>query len=100
MLRYAISPPLPFRPILNPSYVHTSACCISLDMLSMLDLQGGTLYGLWGTLLVAYGIVFSTAIDLLGEPPASQGLAASPCEVAASFTTGQDLFANELVMQE
>ena len=30
-------------------------------------LQGGTLYGLWGTLLVAYGIVFSTAIDLLGE---------------------------------
>lgn len=32
-------------------------------------LQGGTLYGLWGTLLVAYGIVFSTAIDLLGTHP-------------------------------
>jgi len=32
-------------------------------------LQGGTLYGLWGTLLVAYGIVFSTAIDLLGMHP-------------------------------
>jgi hypothetical protein len=30
-------------------------------------MQGGTLYGLWGTLLVAYGIVFSTAIDLLGK---------------------------------
>ena len=30
-------------------------------------MQGGTLYGLWGTLLVAYGIVFSIAIDLLGK---------------------------------
>ncbi|CAK0785525.1 hypothetical protein CVIRNUC_008735 [Coccomyxa viridis] len=30
------------------------------------DVEGGTLYGLWGTLLVAYGVVFSTAIDLMG----------------------------------
>lgn len=29
-------------------------------------MQGGTLYGLWGTLLVAYGIVFSAVIDFLG----------------------------------
>ena len=33
------------------------------------------MYGLWGTLLVAYGIVFSTAIDLLGKrrPLANRG---------------------------
>ena len=29
-------------------------------------LQAGTLYGLWGTLLVVYGIVFSSIIDLFG----------------------------------
>lgn len=29
--------------------------------------QAGTLYGLWGTLLVANGIIFSPMIDLLGE---------------------------------
>ncbi|KAK9826871.1 hypothetical protein WJX81_002389 [Elliptochloris bilobata] len=30
------------------------------------DFQAGTYYGLWGTLLVAYGILFSGLIDLLG----------------------------------
>lgn len=30
-------------------------------------LQAGTLYGLWGTLLVANGIIFSPVIDLIGE---------------------------------
>ena len=29
--------------------------------------QAGTLYGLWGTLLVVYGLAFSSIIDLFGE---------------------------------
>ena len=36
-------------------------------MTFLLAAQAGTLYGLWGTLLVAYGIVFSSVIDLLGK---------------------------------
>ncbi|BDA46855.1 hypothetical protein COCOBI_09-3080 [Coccomyxa sp. Obi] len=30
------------------------------------DIEAGTLYGLWGTLLVANGIIFSPVIDLIG----------------------------------
>ena len=31
------------------------------------DYRAGTLYGLWGTLLTAYGFLLGGAIDFLGE---------------------------------
>ena len=40
--------------------------CRLLVALTRCDRQAGTFYGLWGTLLVAYGIVFAGLIDLLG----------------------------------
>ena len=54
-------------------HVHQLALALKLNKAGVV--QGGTLYGLWGTLLVAYGIVFSTAIDLLG----AHGLAPRHC---------------------
>lgn len=40
--------------------------------------QAGTLYGLWGTLLVVYGIAFSSVIDLFGAHSCTRML---PCRV-------------------
>lgn len=37
------------------------------------DLTAGTLYGLWGTLLVLYGFILGGAIDFLGEAGPGRG---------------------------
>jgi hypothetical protein len=49
---------------------HSSAAA-GVQSIKWRPAQAGTLYGLWGTLLVVYGIVFSSIIDLFG--------AESPC---------------------
>lgn len=40
---------------------------ICLELIERMCVQAGTLYGLWGTLLVANGIIFSPVIDLIGR---------------------------------